>query len=262
MTLAAALVALVAAPAVLDAQERMRQREQNAFQWSGQIPEGAWLRLRNINGRINVLAASGANAEVTADKTWRRGSPEQVRVEMIRDGDNVTICAIWHENVRCDADGYQGRGRSNDSNDVAVEFTVRLPRNVHVQLNTVNGGVAVEGATGQVRAQTVNGGVRVASSAGPVDARTTNGSIEARMGAATLASDVSFRTVNGSITLTLPANFNAELETRTVNGSVQTDFPITMSGRINPRQLRGTLGSGGRRLELHTVNGSIRINRS
>ena len=260
---AALLVAVVALPLTAEGQERdrERQRETDAYQWSGRIPAGAWLRMRNINGRIRVVAGSGETAEVTADKTWRRGNPDQVRIEMVRDGDNVTICAIWHENVRCGPDGYSGRGRTERGNDVAVEFTVRLPRGVNVQLNTVNGGLSVEGATGQVEAETVNGGINVTSTAGPVSAETTNGSITATMGADRLENDVEFETVNGSITLTLPASINANLEMRTVNGSLSSDFPITISGRIRPRSLNATLGSGGRTLEVRTVNGSIRIRR-
>jgi hypothetical protein len=33
-------------------------------------------------------------------------------------------------------------------------------------------------------------------------------------------------------------------------------------GRLGPRRLNGTIGSGGRRLELSTVNGSIRLRRN
>ena len=258
---ATTFLAALVAPALAGAQAD-RQRETNAFQWSGRVPAGSWLRVRNINGPIRVVAGTGENAEVTADKTWRRGRPEQVRVEMVRDGDNVTICAIWNENVRCDAEGYHGSGRSESSGDVSVEFTVRLPRGVHANLNTVNGALTVEGATGQVVARTTNGLVNVTSSGGPVEARTTNGSIEASMGTATLADDLSFTTVNGSITLTLPAGINAQLDMRTVNGRLTSDFPITISGSISPRQINATLGSGGRRLELRTVNGSVTIKRS
>ena len=44
-----------------------------------------------------------------------------------------------------------------------------------------------------------------------------------------------------------------------MNGSISTDFPLTVQGRINRRQLNATIGSGGRELELETVNGSIDI---
>jgi DUF4097 and DUF4098 domain-containing protein YvlB len=68
-----------------------------------------------------------------------------------------------------------------------------------------------------------------------------------------------FHTVNGSVTVTLPRNLNADLRAQTVNGAIETDFPITVSGRLTPRRLDGRIGQGGRSLTLETVNGSIRI---
>ena len=45
----------------------------------------------------------------------------------------------------------------------------------------------------------------------------------------------------------------------TVNGSVQSDFPVTIQGRLNPRKLNATLGKGGQRIEMKTVNGDVRL---
>src|SRR6266536_1229595 len=69
-------------------------------------------------------------------------------------------------------------------------------------------------------------------------------------------------TVNGAITLELPADLSTEVRATTVNGDIQTDFPLMVTGRLGPRSLRGTIGSGGRRLALETVNGSIRLRKS
>jgi len=44
-----------------------------------------------------------------------------------------------------------------------------------------------------------------------------------------------------------------------VNGSISSDFPLTVSGKLSPRHIRATIGSGGRELRLHTVNGSIEL---
>ena len=68
-------------------------------------------------------------------------------------------------------------------------------------------------------------------------------------------------TVNGGITLTLPATLNAEVKAATVNGDITTDFPLTVTGRINRRRLEGTIGGGGRLLSLESVNGSIALKR-
>jgi len=82
------------------------------------------------------------------------------------------------------------------------------------------------------------------------------------MGRATWTDALDFRTVNGEITLDLPANLSTEVRASTVNGDIVTDFPLMVRGRLGPRSLRGTIGSGGRRLALETVNGSIRLRKS
>ncbi|MHB1225508.1 MAG: hypothetical protein ACYC2G_15880, partial [Gemmatimonadaceae bacterium] len=71
--------------------------------------------------------------------------------------------------------------------------------------------------------------------------------------------DLSYSTVNGSITVAVPRPLSAELQMQTVNGGIESDFPLTVSGRINPRRISATVGDGGRRLSLKTVNGSIRL---
>ena len=71
--------------------------------------------------------------------------------------------------------------------------------------------------------------------------------------------DLEYSTVNGSITIVVPDNLDADLDMRTVNGSLSADFPITLTGRVNPRHLRATIGKGGRRIKFSTVNGSIDI---
>ena len=69
-----ALIATIALPAAGQA------RQGDNFSWSGKIPAGRWLRIRNLNGGITVGQASGDNVEVTATKRWRRGDSSVVRV--------------------------------------------------------------------------------------------------------------------------------------------------------------------------------------
>jgi DUF4097 and DUF4098 domain-containing protein YvlB len=47
-----------------------------------------------------------------------------------------------------------------------------------------------------------------------------------------------------------------------VNGEITSDFPITVQGRVSPRELKGTIGKGGRKLELETVNGDITLKKA
>ena len=236
----------------------------DSFKWTGKIPAGAWLRVDDLNGSISVEQAAGAEAEVTGDKDWHRGDPKDVRFVVVKSGNDVTICALWGDESTCDARGahYRHHGWNGDHNDVNVKFTVKLPKGVNLDINTVNGGLDVAGATAQVEAETVNGRVDVTTAGGPVRANTVNGSIRATMGAAPGNEDLKFTTVNGSIIVTVPPSLSADLEMETVNGSLTSDFPLTITGKVNPKHLRATVGSGGRKVEMSTVNGSIELRKS
>jgi hypothetical protein len=264
---AVALLAVVAAPGT--AQQR---QSDDSFKWSGRIPDGQWIRIRNLNGAITVGAASGNDVEVTATKQWRRGNPADVRFETQKFGpgdQSVLICALWGNNSSCDEHGYDSHRDRNDrnnrddglrNNDVSVEFHVLVPKGVRVGVNTVNGVVTVSGATSDVDAGTVNGEVQVATTGGHVNATNVNGSVRAQLGHVDNGGDMEFSTVNGRVELDVPNDFGADIEMSTVNGSLNTDFPMTLSGRMNPHRLRAHVGApGGPRISLHTVNGSIEL---
>ena len=250
-------VALSAAASALPAQAA------RDFTWEGRVASGTTIYVRNLNGDIRVERASGATAEVTGTKrVGRRGDPNDVRIESRKIGEDVIVCAFWHENATCDDRGYRTRseGWRGRENDTQVNFTVRLPEGVNVVVSSVNGDVRVGGATARVHASTVNGRVEATSSGGPVNASTVNGNIDARMRELG-RDDLHFSTVNGSIFVEVPGNLDADVELSTVNGSISADFPITLNGRINPRHLRATIGRGGRRMRFSTVNGSVELRR-
>lgn len=265
---AAALLLLPPAAARAQDWDRDARVERGAFTWAGAVPAGRWIYVRNLNGPIRVERATGDRVEVTADRRARGGAdPRRVRfvAQKAGDGQSMVVCALWNDRGSCDERGSHYDGSGDDDGDrhgsVSVDFTVRVPAGVRVDVNTVNGGLEVRGASGEVVARTVNGGVRAETDGGPVSARTVNGSIDARMSSAGDARELDFGSVNGSVSVELPASLGAEVELSTVNGGVNTDFPVTIQGRIDPRHLRATLGDGSRRVRLHTVNGSVSLRR-
>ena len=256
------LGALLMAPAALAAQDR--QTEANAFTLNERVPSGQWIRVRNVNGELRVRPSTSDRVEITATKTWRRGNPKDVRIQTYKSGDgSILVCAFWTENATCDENGYQshsdGWRRGDRNNDVAVNFEIRVPKGVKVGAHSVNGGVSVDGATSEVRATTVNGGVDAVSTGGPVQASTVNGSVRATMGRLDGDQDLTFSTVNGSVVAEFSGDIDADIDLSTVNGRFQTDWPVTITGRIDPRHLRATLGKGGRRIKLSTVNGNVEL---
>lgn len=254
---------LVLSVSVSHAQE---VRYDNTFSWSGVVPAGQKVFVSNINGSIEVSRSSSNRVEVSAEKQWRRGNPEDVRIELKRVGEDLVICALWNEESVCNDDGGISRSSShfglrNKSNDVSVKFKLRIPDGVKTNLSSVNGSISVSDASAEVRASSVNGGIAVNNSVGPVKATTVNGGITASLRAVDNASDLSFKTVNGGINIRLPDSFGGQVDLATVSGGINADFPITVSGRISSRRLRGVVGDGRSRLEANTVNGGIRVNR-
>ncbi len=236
---------------------------QGEFHWKGKIPAGQTIEIKGVSGDITAVAGAG-EVEVTAVKTARRSDPDEVKIVVVpHSGGGVTICALYpgagRDENSCEP-ANRGHVGSRDT-DVRVDFTVHVPEGVRLVASTVNGSVEAANLASDVQATTVNGHIRVAT-AGYAEAETVNGSIVASLGRATGSEPLRFHTVNGGITIDLPANASADVRAHTVNGQIVTDFPLTVTGRLGPRSVNGTIGSGGQRLELSTVNGTIRLRKS
>jgi hypothetical protein len=232
----------------------------DGWEWRGPVTRSQQVWIRNTNGPVEVVQGTGDMLEVITEKSWRNSEPSSVELVPVASERGVTICALWAARERRCGAGGEYEQRHVRKNDVAVRFTVRLPRGVKIDVQTVNGELAIEGAAAPVVANTVNGKILVHTSVGPVKANTINGSIEASMDALT-GGDIELGTINGAVTAVLPMRLNAVLEASTVNGRVETDFPLQVIGKITPRHVRGTIGSGGMTLKLSTVNGSVMIRR-
>jgi hypothetical protein len=278
-TLLAAFAIVLAAP--LAGAQQQYGRDSNVWRWDGRVDAGRWMHVFNINGQVDFVPSSDNNVHVLAEKRSNGREMDDIHYEVVQSGGNVTICAIWNDNARCEDGGmenYRNRDNNNETHS-SVRFTVQVPKSVRVgahsvnggvsirdvgqevRANTVNGGVVVRNALGPVRATTVNGGVDVNTSVGPVTATTVNGNVDARMSSLAGDDDMNFKTVNGSVAIYVPARFDANFRFDTVHGGIDSDFPMTLSGKWGPRHASGTIGNGGRDLRASSVNGSIELRR-
>ncbi|HYJ78066.1 MAG TPA: DUF4097 family beta strand repeat-containing protein [Longimicrobiaceae bacterium] len=282
-----------AAATPTDSPARGAQRD---FDWNGELRAGATLRVYTVSGTVTVRRSAGGSARVHGVTV--NGDREAIRYVSDRDGGDVRVCAL-RDNSTCDDDGIDSRGgRNNNNRRARANFTVEVPRGVVVRVSSGNGDVAVDGATADVHAGSGNGDVRVGTGAsrvrassgngavmvdgargpvnassgngrvtvstavGPVEASTGNGSINVSMAQLRGDGDMEFSSGNGSITLTLPADFSAQVEAATGNGSFESDFPLRVVGRMNRHRVSGTIGDGGRRLRISTGNGGIHLRRA
>jgi len=235
------------------------------FNWHGRIAAGKRLEVKGVSGDVRAVLASGAEAVVNARKHARRSDPDDVEIKVVQSDEGVTICAVYPTPPRAREENSCEPGdrwhSSTDNNDVVVDFEVQVPAGVEFNGQTVNGEMSAEGLKGDVKASTVNGSVRV-STTGLAEASTVNGSVYAEMGRANWNDELEFSTVNGGITLILPGKLDTELRASTVNGEIDSDYPLMITGKFGPRRLHGTIGAGGRTLNLSTVNGEIRLKKS
>ena len=76
-------------------------------------------------------------------------------------------------------------------------------------------------------------------------------------------SNIDLETVNGSIKLFLPEGINADVNADTMHGGIKTSFGLTATkNSFSGRNLRGEIGSGGTKIDLESINGSIKVLKS
>jgi DUF4097 and DUF4098 domain-containing protein YvlB len=168
------------------------------------------------------------------------------------------------------------------SNDGAITIE---DVNGKVTLNTGDGSVRATRISGEVFVRSGDGAIRVDAVEGKLDLETEDGSIAGEVRPTSLRAhsgdgsirlellsdskmdaDWDVQTSDGSVVLTLPGDFAAEIDAESRDGVVRSTHPaITSETRDGEdreerrRSLRATLGGGGKILRVRTGDGSIRI---
>jgi hypothetical protein len=252
--LVASIALAVALATTLEAQQKSAD-----FHWSGAVAPGRTLRIMNVNGSIRATGASGNDVVVSAVRKSKKSDPATVEIRVDQDADGTTICAVWPSQGGSGCGGTShNHSHNNDNNDVSVDFTVEVPAGVLFNGETVNGSVAATGLTANAEVSTVNGDASL-STKGTGSAETVNGNVSITMGSSAWTGELEAKTINGSVTVEMPKPTNLEVVANTQNGSITSDFPLMIQGKMSPRSIRGTIGNGGPKLDLSTVNGEIRL---
>jgi len=205
------------------------------------------------NGGIVVRGVSGSTAHLRVRVVAHARSESAARTL-------TSAIEISTDNGRVRARG----PRSRDSEGWSVDVEIETPRGLPLMLVTANGGISIEDTTGRTRFETSNGGVSLTDVAGDVQGSTVNGGVTVRLdGQRWEGEGLDVATTNGGVRMSLPDSYNAELTAETTNGGLHIDFPVTVQGRLSDLNHRivTTIGAGGPRLRLRTVNGGVQITR-
>jgi DUF4097 and DUF4098 domain-containing protein YvlB len=219
------------------------------------------------NTRVVTLDARG-NGGVDV-RGWDRPDVRvraRIAVDAANEADARTIASeikLVAEGGRIRVDGPSRDGNWRGDRGWWVAFELEVPRSSELTVEATNGGISIRDVRGRLDVRTTNGGIDLTDVSGDIRGETTNGGVKVGVtGDKWDGPSLEVRTINGGITLSLPASLSAELEARAVNGGINVDFPLTVSGLIGGRrEIRGTIGAGGPRIRATATNGGITINR-
>jgi len=153
---------------------------------------------------------------------------------------------------------------------------ISVPADTSLDLHTMSGAIDVEGVNGEIAVDTMSGKVTVTGVSGNVLAHSQNGSLTASMNRVDPAKPLSFTTMNGTIDVTLPADYKGNVKLSSNHGAIYTDFDFKLGGStitqsnnsvegrykvvINQdRTFSGTINGGGPEATFKTFNGAIYI---
>ena len=233
------------------------------FDWSKSVAPGTLVAIHNVTGDVRVEPGSGSRVQVTAVRRGRGRNADDLYVAVKEFPKRVVVCVLTRgTDESCDEDGAHMRSnRSSRGSDARMDVTVHLPASMRVSAHSVSGDVAVTGAEGDVTATSVSGDVRMDDlDASSVHAESVSGNVHVTIRALTGDGDLMFKSVSGDVAVTVPRTLDAEFSMSSVSGNLETDFPITIRGRMERRDVHARIGKGGRRLEVSTVSGDVRLN--
>jgi len=221
----------------------------------------------NCEIREQTLAASGAiaidgrqNGGISV-KGWDQGQI-LVRARVQAGAPTAAEAEALGKQVRIETSGAKihATGPENKRDyHWDVSYEVFVPRRSDVSLETHNGGIAIADVNGKIDFTALNGGVVLKRVGGAVRGSTTNGGL-----AIVLSGDrwdgesMDVSTTNGGVSMSVPENYSAHIETGTVNGGVNTEFPVTVKGEMT-KQIALNLGSGGATVRAMTTNGGVHL---
>lgn len=233
------------------------------------LPKGGTFLLENVNGPIKV--SLGGEGEVYLVAELQARALDEAKAKDFLGKMEVAVTEGAGE-VRVETRYPKApKGFFSGGSSGSVAYTVAVPPGTRLKLATVNGALDVNTPGSEVACETTNGAVIVeaaeALSATTVNGKirfkaegveevsTTNGSIEGQI-LSMKPPKGRVETVNGSVSLSLPAGASFSLEAENVNGSVKSFFDGLTATK---HSIRGEAGGGGQTIALETVNGSIEI---
>lgn len=173
--------------------------------------------VRLSNGEITIRGGDYQEVTVTSEATSK--SKSEVRSDGLRVISSSSTFTLEERDNVVVLD-YGSDGWADDS-----EFEVTLPRNTHIDVEIGFGGeIKVSEIDGDVVIKNLNGEVDLRNLGGGAIVESANGEISASFTTISADRPLSFSSMNGEISLRLPADAAADVRFRTHNGNILTNF--------------------------------------
>jgi DUF4097 and DUF4098 domain-containing protein YvlB len=252
------IAAMCLAPAAL-AQEKSMNCDDDGSRGN----RGHYCEIREVtvpaSGSLDV--DGGVNGGISIKGANRSDILVRSKVQAYQDDEADSRRVASEIRVETSGGRVHATGPTSEKHGWGVSYEIFVPLKTDVALRTHNGGISISGVQGRTQFEAVNGGVTLTQLAGSVQGHTTNGGLHLELASDHWDGDqCDVSTTNGGVTIMVPSNYSAHLETGTVNGGVRIDFPVTVQGEIN-RQVAVDLGSGGKLVRATTTNGGVRVER-
>jgi hypothetical protein len=273
---------LTAPPAPAAAEVRDERTLERTF--TGSAAPIRRLQVDNVFGTIRVRAHAQPTVVMTArerlvahDQTWADRARAEVELRMTEDDGVVDLYVDGpFRGCNCDDDRSRWRDHERVRYTVAYDFELLVPRDVALELSTVNdGAIRVDGVRGELELSNVNGAIAVEGALGGGTVKTVNGDVTVHFAPGPVRA-ASFETVNGDIEVRYASAPDADVYLKTMWGDLRTEFPFQElpvtpeverrdDGRFVIRSEQWSavrLGAGGPKLSFETLNGDVVISRA
>jgi hypothetical protein len=224
------------------------------------------LRIDLISARIEVIGEERKDVELAVTLSGgRRKIVTPSGTKTLSGGGGGLEISERDNRVSIDSDGPPDR----------MAIVVRVPRRAKLDLSTVNEGeLIVRDIVGDLQLENVNGPITATNINGSVIAESVNSPIVIGLAAIAPGGATSVSSLNGDITLTLPANARAELHLDSGHGEIVSDFELDVQPSkplIERNERRGgvsvrmenvivaNVNGGGPAIRIKTFNGSIKL---
>ena len=219
---------------------------------SYELAAGARVQVEGINGAVKIETSDTRTAEIYIERTAKSAEALQRRKIIIENTPNSLKIRGEKGDV-----GFISRLFGSSPHE---KVTLKLPRQISLVTEGVNGSVNVGEIDGPVEVHGVNGRVEIAQATGSAQFHGINGNISVALTRLEKEA-VSLNGVNGNIELRLADGVNVELEAHGMNGRVSSDLPDFVLDEQRHGNYRARVGSGGNSISANGINGNIRLSR-